>query len=175
MMMVRERGEDGGVGLGQKSNLEQVSFESSFKKLEIQVESVPALGGGVAERMKALPPLGAEAGRGTSEVDGGGSKGAGRSGNVEVRQIRRGHVVNSLDGERSVSVNGAEAPTGSQAARWMIRGWPWGRGFQADELTQLTKEVHFHTSAHLLEGSHVFYFDTFASDVTFGPREWWTS
>lgn len=58
-----------------------------------------SVGGGRANGGPA--PRGAEAGRGTSEVDGGGgSKGAGRSGNVEeVRRIWRGDVVNSLDGE----------------------------------------------------------------------------
>lgn len=85
------------------------------------MESVPALGGGRAKEDPATH--GAEAGRGTSEVDGGGgSKGAGRSGSVEeVRQIWRGDVVTRLDSE----------PLASPEANRGAVGWG-GYGVGAD-------------------------------------------
>lgn len=81
---------------------EKVGFESGLEKrqggqvAEVWWERVPELGSRATE---GPAPHGLEAGRGHNEVGGGGgSEGAGRSGNVEeVRQIWRSEVVDGFE------------------------------------------------------------------------------
>ena len=80
-----------------------MSFESGFKKrksvniADIRGECIPEQGSGAAESSTSH---GTEAGRGDREKDrGGGAKGARGSDNVEeIRQIRRGKIVDGLEG-----------------------------------------------------------------------------